>query len=558
MNLLNDNINLVAPKPLDARTMKTLGGIATVYASVSEANTAIIYRNRTLTIPILIGGIPIDHWYQNGLTDGDLVPKPAFSTSAVGFLKGVSGNITGQSLINDGDVSTIGWNKIASTPTSLSGYGILDAQTFIASGTTSQYFRGDKTFQTLNAASVGLANVDNVLDVNKPISTAVQTALNAKVSNTSPAFLGIPTAPTASLGTNTTQIATTAFVLANASSSGVASFNTRTGAISPQTNDYTFAQIASKPTSLAGYGIGDAVPTSRTITINSTVVDLSANRTFSVQSVLVSGTNIKTLDSNNILGSGDIPFPVVYYGPEFVGTGADSSHKVYIDAAQLSIGTIPLSRFGAASIPISAINATGGSSGRVLTYDGTWVANGSTNVQMTVDGPGFTITPPVAGGYNANVITLGTNATYGFVNELKSLQRLDILALSSEIWLRSNNVSIEADVVAIQNASGNATSIASQVGSYAHSMRNSLWNTGTTSAYLSYNGMRSYASTSIAGRTTFGFVIGSPNSDLSSGTMLFSINSIGVNDYADNSAAISAGLVSTNIYRTGDFLKIVH
>jgi hypothetical protein len=50
----------------------------------------------------------------------------------------------------------------------------------ITAGTTSQYFRGDKTFQTLDKTSVGLSNVDNTSDLNKPISTATQTALNAK------------------------------------------------------------------------------------------------------------------------------------------------------------------------------------------------------------------------------------------------------------------------------------------------------------------------------------------------------------------------------------------
>lgn len=50
----------------------------------------------------------------------------------------------------------------------------------ITAGTTSQYFRGDKTFQTLNKAAVGLSNVDNTSDSLKPISTATQTALNLK------------------------------------------------------------------------------------------------------------------------------------------------------------------------------------------------------------------------------------------------------------------------------------------------------------------------------------------------------------------------------------------
>lgn len=49
----------------------------------------------------------------------------------------------------------------------------------------------------------------------------VQTALNAKANLASPTFTGTPSAPTAASGTNTTQIATTAFVKA-AVSSGIA------------------------------------------------------------------------------------------------------------------------------------------------------------------------------------------------------------------------------------------------------------------------------------------------------------------------------------------------
>ena len=47
----------------------------------------------------------------------------------------------------------------------------------------------------------------------------------------SPTFTGVPAGPTAGLGTNTTQLATTAFVLAQLAASGVSSFNTRTGAV---------------------------------------------------------------------------------------------------------------------------------------------------------------------------------------------------------------------------------------------------------------------------------------------------------------------------------------
>lgn len=50
----------------------------------------------------------------------------------------------------------------------------------ITAGTTAQYWRGDKTFQTLDKTAVGLGNADNTSDANKPISTATQIALDNK------------------------------------------------------------------------------------------------------------------------------------------------------------------------------------------------------------------------------------------------------------------------------------------------------------------------------------------------------------------------------------------
>ena len=53
--------------------------------------------------------------------------------------------------------------------------------------------------------------------------TAVASAISSKADLNSPALTGTPTAPTASSGTNTTQLATTAFVIANAIPSGLIS-----------------------------------------------------------------------------------------------------------------------------------------------------------------------------------------------------------------------------------------------------------------------------------------------------------------------------------------------
>jgi hypothetical protein len=107
----------------------------------------------------------------------------------------------------------------------ISGYATLANPTFTG------------TVAGITKSMVGLGDVDNTTDAAKPVSTAQQTALDLKSNIASPTFTGtvtipagasisgfatlaspaltgVPTAPTAAANTNTTQIATTAFVQA--------------------------------------------------------------------------------------------------------------------------------------------------------------------------------------------------------------------------------------------------------------------------------------------------------------------------------------------------------
>ena len=105
---------------------------------------------------------------------------------------------------------------------------------------------------TLTKDTVGLGNVDNTADADKPVSTAQQTALNLKGNLSSPAFTGTVSGITAAM--------------VGAPSGSGSSSGTNTG-------DQT----------LAGLG---GVPTSRTITINGTAQDLSADRAWTVTAAL--------------------------------------------------------------------------------------------------------------------------------------------------------------------------------------------------------------------------------------------------------------------------------
>jgi len=82
---------------------------------------------------------------------------------------------------------------------------------------------------------------------------------------------GTATALTPATSDNTTKIATTAFVKAQGYLTG--------------SSQLDWNNVINRPTTLSGYGITDGVPSSRTITINGTSQDLSANRTFSVGTV---------------------------------------------------------------------------------------------------------------------------------------------------------------------------------------------------------------------------------------------------------------------------------
>ena len=93
-------------------------------------------------------------------TSSPLTGGPITTTGTIG--------ITQANSTTDGYLSSTNWNTFNSK------------EPGITPGTTSQYWRGDKSWQTLDKNAVGLGNVDNTSDANKPISTATQTALNAK------------------------------------------------------------------------------------------------------------------------------------------------------------------------------------------------------------------------------------------------------------------------------------------------------------------------------------------------------------------------------------------
>jgi len=140
-----------------------------------------------------------------GVTDGDKGDVIVSGSGAVWSLDVTQARTT-LSINNVDNTSDV--NKPIST---LQAASIATKEPIITAGTTSQYWRGDKSWVTLDKAAVGLGSVDNTADAAKPVSAAQLTALNLKAPLASPAFTGTPTAPTPAALSNNTNLATTAY-----------------------------------------------------------------------------------------------------------------------------------------------------------------------------------------------------------------------------------------------------------------------------------------------------------------------------------------------------------
>jgi hypothetical protein len=129
---------------------------------------------------------------------------PLANPTFTGTVAGITSTMVGLGNVNN----TSDANKPISTATQTA----LDLKAPSANPT----FTGTVTGVT--ASHVGLGSVNNTSDADKPVSTATQTALDLKANLVSPTFTGTPTLPTGTVGVtqtagnNTTALATTAFI----------------------------------------------------------------------------------------------------------------------------------------------------------------------------------------------------------------------------------------------------------------------------------------------------------------------------------------------------------
>lgn len=242
---VSDQKLLYVPYSLYAETAGKLSGILGITGGGTDASTAVGARAN-------LGLGNVDNTAD--------VDKPV-SNAALTALNLKVDKVAGERLINAAEITKLGNQSGVNTGdqdlSSFATKSATDAALALKAPLASPSFTG--TVSGISKFMVGLGNVDNTTDAAKPVSAATQSALNSKVDkvagerlinaaeiiklgnqsgvNTgdqdlstfatksatdaalalkaplaSPSLTGLPTTPTATSGTNTTQIASTEFV----------------------------------------------------------------------------------------------------------------------------------------------------------------------------------------------------------------------------------------------------------------------------------------------------------------------------------------------------------
>jgi hypothetical protein len=196
---------------------------AAVTLAVSKGLYAVLLGNPALPNMTAIPPSALQHedvhlrvWFNNGVLgfqqitpDQRLaaVPYSIHALAADTFGGLLAGDVTGTqsaTTIADATVTgkrlagfTSGSGNLTTADSILSAIGKLDGNSALMAPLASPVFTG--TVSGISASMVGLGNVTNTSDANKPVSTAQQSALNLKANLASPAFTGTVSGISASM-----------------------------------------------------------------------------------------------------------------------------------------------------------------------------------------------------------------------------------------------------------------------------------------------------------------------------------------------------------------------
>ncbi|WP_320194954.1 hypothetical protein RMR10_011870 [Agrobacterium rosae] len=212
-------------------------------------------------------------------------------------------------------------------------------------------------------SNLGITNVNDTSDANKPVSTAQQTALNFKANLASPTFTGDPKAPTPTAGDNDTSIATTAFV--TTATSGKADIASPTFTGDPKAPTPAFGD---NDTSIATTAFVQAAITPLASEIKAWV-NFNGTGTPAIRA----SRNVSSITDN---GVGD-------YRVNFTSATVDANYGVFITVGSVSAGNP--ARAGS----VKGVEATGPSD---KTTSGVAILVGNTGSGTTTDNAEINVT----------------------------------------------------------------------------------------------------------------------------------------------------------------------
>ena len=274
-------------------------------------------------------------------------------------------------LVSNTNIKTVNTN-------SLLGSGDISVEPVVLPGLVTEYYRGDKVWRTLDKAVIGLANVDNTSDINKPISTLTQNALNTKqdalVSGTS-----IKTVNSISL------LGSGNVLVEPVVTPGL-------------TTDYYRGDKSWRTLNKIVVGLPNVDDTSD---INKPISTLMQNALNTKQDTLISSTSIKTVNTVSLLGSGNVSVePVVAPGTTLDYYRGDKSWRVLDKNV---VGLTNVDNTSDLSKPISTLTQTALNAKQDTLVSGT---NIKTVNGISILGSGNIITSS-----SLNYITISSNYT---------------------------------------------------------------------------------------------------------------------------------------------------
>ena len=281
---------------------------------------------------------------------------------------------------------------------SISGYATesyVTSQGYITSSALTPYLTTStaaSTYQTISGmssyltTSTAASTYQTISGMSSYLTTASAASTYAPLA--SPALTGVPTAPTAANGTNTTQVATTAFVLANGGA--VTSVAGRTGAVTLSTADIS---------GLGTMATATAADYSTTTVANGLYYPLSSNPAGYLTSAPV--TSVAGRTGAITLAVADVSGAAPLASPALTGTPTAPTAATSTNTTQVATTAYVVGQAGTATPVVNGTAAVGTS----LLYSRQDHVHGTDTTRAPLASPTFTGTPA------APTATAGTNTT---------------------------------------------------------------------------------------------------------------------------------------------------